>query len=384
MINESEIVEYLEKLKSQNLFRKLNRFEGTNFSSNDYLSLSRNPESLEAGFQASKKFGSGSTGSRLLSGNKEIFEDFEKLIARDKHSESALIFNSGYIANSSVISAFAAMGYLLIFDKLNHASMYQRDVGFVTFEKNPFCETQNQKAQYQNLKRFPHLNYEKLEEVLEKYKDFPKKLIASETVFGMDGDKADVKILSELSEKYNAILYLDEAHATGLYGERGYGLSTNFELNPRSTIVMGTFSKALASNGAYVACSELFKDFLIQVSKGFIYSTALSPFCIGVAQHNWKMIQNLDSVRHDIFTKADYLRNGLEKLGFRYVGSGTNIISIVFDSTEKMLAVHKNLLNKKIITSAVRKPTSPTPRLRIAINAMHTCADIDLLLDNLK
>ena len=389
MINESEIVEYLEKLESQNLLRKLSRSEGTDFSSNDYLSLSRDPKSLEAGFRAGKKFGTGSTGSRLLSGNKEIFEDFEKRIARDKHSESALIFNSGYIANSSVMSAFSAMGYLLIFDKLNHASMYQRDIGFATFGKNPFFETQNQKSenqktQNQNLKRFPHLDYEKLEEILEKYKDSPKKLIASETVFGMDGDKADIKILSELAEKYNAILYLDEAHATGLYGQKGYGLSTDFQLNPRSTIIMGTFSKALASNGAYVACSELFKDFLIQVSKGFIYSTALSPFCIGIAQHNWEMIQNLDSVRCDIFTKADYLRNGLEKLGFRCVGSGTNIVPIIFDSTEKMLATHKNLLNKKIITSAVRKPTSPTPRLRVAINAQHTCEDIDLLLENLK
>ncbi len=379
MRKESEIVEYLEKLKSQNLFRNLSRFEGVDFSSNDYLCLSRNVESLEAGVEASKEFGVGSTGSRLLSGNKRIFEDFEQLIARDKHFESALIFNSGYIANSSVISAFASMGYLLIFDKLNHSSMYQRDAGPVNFGKNPTFGAKNQ-----NLKRFPHLKYEKLAEILEKYKDFPKKLIASETVFGMDGDKADIKILSELSEKYEAILYLDEAHATGLYGGKGYGLSTNFKLNSHSTIVMGTFSKALASNGAYVACSKLFKDFLIQVSKGFIYSTALSPFCIGVAQHNWKTIKNLDRVRRDIFEKSDYLRSGLTKLGFEYVGSGTNIVPIVFDSTEKMLKVHRNLLDKKIITSAVRKPTSPTPRLRIAVNALHTYEDIDLLLKNLQ
>lgn len=379
MKNEAEIIEYLNKLKSQNLFRKLSHFEGVNFSSNDYLSLSRNSESLGAGVEASKKFGVGSTGSRLLSGNKKIFEDFEKLIARDKHFESALIFNSGYIANASVISAFASIGYLLIFDKLNHASMYQRDFGPANFGKNSIFDEKNP-----SLRRFPHLKYEKLAEILEKYKDFPKKLIASETVFGMDGDKADVNILSELAEKYDAILYLDEAHATGLYGEKGYGLSTNCKLNPRSTIVMGTFSKAIASNGAYVACSELCKDFLIQVSKGFIYSTALSPFCIGVAQHNWKTIENLDSVRREIFAKSDYLRNGLTKLGFKYVGSGTNIVPIVFDSTEKMLAAHENLLDKKIITSAVRKPTSPTPRLRIAVNAQHTYEDIDLLLKNLQ
>lgn len=374
-----EFVGYLDKLKSESLFRRLSQFHGIDFSSNDYLSLSKNSESLEAGVRAAKKFGTGSTGSRLLSGNKAIFESFEKQIALDKKFQNALIFNSGYVANSSVISAFASMGYLLIFDKLNHASMYQYDLKNTNFRKNSFSSEFNFE-----LKRFPHLNYEKLEEILEKYKNYPKKLIASETVFGMDGDKADIKILSELARKYDAILYLDEAHATGLYGEKGYGLSTNFELDPLSTIVMGTFSKALASNGAYVACSDLFKDFLIQVSKGFIYSTALSPFCIGVAQHNWKMVSSLDNVRREIFVKSDYFRNGLESAGLEYIGHNTNIISVVFDSTEIMLETHKNLLNKKIITSAVRKPTSPTPRLRIAINAHHSYEDIDLLLENLK
>ncbi len=368
-------VEYLRKLKEKNLFRELNRFEGIDFSSNDYLSLSRSYESIEAGILTAKKFGSGSTGSRLLSGNIEIFETFEKRISQDKKLEDALIFNSGYIANSSVISAFAAMDYLLIFDKLNHASMYQSNFSIENFKR---------KSQEFKLKRFPHLNYKKLEEILEQHKDYPKKLIASETIFGMDGDKADIGILSKLAEKYHAVLYLDEAHATGLYGEKGYGLSTDFKLNPNTTIVMGTFSKALASNGAYVACSSLLKNYLIQVSRGFIYSTALSPFCIGVAQKNWNIVPKLDGVRREIFAKSDYFRNGLHASKLKYVGSETNIIPIVFDSTEKMLSTHKNLLEKKIITSAIRKPTSPTPRLRIAINAQHSYADIDFLLDNLR
>ena len=362
MTNESEFSKALEKLKSQNLFRELHCRDGIDFSSNDYLGLSQDKNSLEAGMKAAEKFGTGSTGSRLLSGNKSIFKNFEDQIAVDKNSEAALIFNSGYIANLSVISAFASQNYLMIFDKLNHASMYQG--------------LNNAK-----LLRFSHLNYNQLEEILEKHKNYPKKFIASETVFGMDGDIADLQTLSDLAQQYDAYLYLDEAHATGLYGEKGYGLSTNVNLDKCSTIVMGTFSKALASCGAYVACSELLKNYLIQVSKGFIYSTAISPFCIGVAEYNWRRLPNLNDIRTEIFQKADYLRQVLTEKEIKFIGKNTNIVSIIFETTEKMLTAHGKLLKNNIITSAVRRPTSPTPRIRLAINATHSYEDINLLLD---
>ena len=362
MINESEFLENLKRLKSQNLFRTLTHRNGIDFCSNDYLGLARNSESIKAGMEAVEKFGTGSTGSRLLSGNKSIFEDFEEQIAVDKRSESALIFNSGYIANLSIISAFASLDYLIIFDKLNHASMYQ-GLGNA------------------RLQRFNHLNYNQLEQILEKYKNYPKKFIASETVFGMDGDIADLQRLSALAHKYGAFLYLDEAHATGLYGKRGYGFSMNFNLDKDSVIVMGTFSKALASCGAYVACSKILKDYLIQVSKGFIYSTAISPFCIGVAQYNWRKLPDFDGIRVEILKKSDYFRQELKKRGTKFIGKNTNIVAITFGDTEEMLAVHERLLKKNIITSAIRRPTSPTPRIRLAFNATHSYEDINLLLD---
>lgn len=365
MINYNDISEYLDKFSSQNLLRILNHYTGIDFSSNDYLGLSKNSDSMNAGIKAVQKFGTGSTGSRLLSGNKQIFEEFEERIAIDKHSETSLIFNSGYVANLSVIATFSDLGYVIIFDKLNHASMY-RGVN------------RNQ------LPRFNHLKYDQLENILEKHKDYPKKLIASETVFGMDGDTAELKILSELAERYDAVLYLDEAHATGLYGKHGYGLSTNSQLHSDSTIVMGTFSKALASCGAYVACPNIFKQYLVQTSKEFIYSTALSPFCVGVAEHNWKLLPSLDGIRKEILTKSDYLRNKLSNLGYKYIGSGTNIISVLFDSTENMLHAHEKLLDNGIIVSAIRRPTSPSPRLRIAVTAMHSYDDLDSLFSSLQ
>ena len=184
-----DLDQYIDHLKSQSLYRELPKSDSysIDFSSNDYLSLSHNKESIQAGIAAAQQYGTGSTGSRLLSGNKSIFEEFESQIAEDKHFESALIFNSGYVANLSVISAFASIGYTIIFDKLNHASMYQG-------------------ADLKSLKRFKHLNYDDLQKILENAPG--KKLIASETVFGMDGDIADIEKLTELADKYNAILYL--------------------------------------------------------------------------------------------------------------------------------------------------------------------------------
>ncbi len=199
----------------------------------------------------------------------------------------------------------------------------------------------------------------------------------------MDGDIADLQRLSDLAHKYGAFLYLDEAHATGLYGKRGYGFSTNFNLDNDSIIIMGTFSKALASCGAYVACSKILKDYLIQVSKGFIYSTAISPFCVGVAQYNWRKLPDFDDMRVEILKKSDYFRQELKKRVTKFLGKNTNIVAVTFGDTEEMLAVHERLLKKNIITSAIRRPTSPTPRIRLAFNATHSYEDINLLLDAL-
>ena len=367
MQHQEYIANILNELRQKSLYRKLSTtpFDSVNFSSNDYLGLSKNQASIEAGVIAANSYGTGSTGSRLLSGNKKIFEDFENEIALAKNTESAIIFNSGYVANLTIISTFRDLNYLIIFDKLNHASMYK---GISDY--------------HHNFERFNHKNYEQLEKILQKYEDYPHKLIASETVFGMDGDVADISKLQELANKYNTILYLDEAHATGLYGKNGYGLSTNFQLNQSNTIIMGTFSKALASCGAYIALPKIIKEYLIQFSKEFIYSTAISPFCIGVARHNWAILPTLNSTRKEIIQKSDYLRKKLN-ISTDYFNQ-TNIIPIIFNSTEQMLSCHKKLLDCSIITSAIRKPTAPTPRLRIAINADISYSDIDKLLEQLQ
>lgn len=347
------------------VYRKLPDYPSDylDFASNDYLGLAGNHEVIEAGYKEAVRYGAGSTGSRLLSGNKEIFCEFEELIAKDKQTESALIFNSGFQANSGVLECLCDSKTTVIFDKLNHASMYQ---GIF--------------ASKAKLLRYNHLDYGHLEGLLQR-NSAAQIIIASETVFGMDGDMADLKILSELSGRYDTVLYLDEAHATGLYGKHGYGVSTDYSLDMTRTIIMGTFSKALGSSGAYIACSSLFKDYFIQKCRSFIYSTALSPFCIGAALCSWKLIRTLRETRQKIMNNSESLRNSLKNIGKNVIGAETNIVPIVFDDINSMQTMKNKCLQNGMIVSGIMRPTSPTPRIRIAINANHTQDDIKRLLN---
>ena len=361
----NKIKKSIEQSNENLTYRELPKYAGNylDFSSNDYLGLSKNPEVIEAGIEASRMYGSGATGSRLLSGNSDLFENFEKQIAIDKKTDSALIFNSGFQANSGVLECLTDKNTLVIFDMLNHASMYH---GIF--------------ASGAKLKRFQHLDYTHLNDILKDMsKDYMNIIIVSETVFGMDGDIADIQALVDLAEQYGAMLYLDEAHATGLYGKNGYGLSTNFDFNKEKTIIMGTFSKAIGVSGAYVACTTLIKDFLIQKCKSFIYSTALSPFCVGATQKAWSMLPFLGALRRSIMQKADRLRRALNG-----AGNKTNIVPILFKTTEEMMGKKQLLQDNGIIVSGIRPPTSPTPRLRIAINATHSNGSIDKLIEILE
>jgi 8-amino-7-oxononanoate synthase len=353
--------------------------DAIDFSTNDYLSMSRNPEVLRAAFDAGMKYGCGATGSRLLSGNNELFEEFEKIIAKDKNTESAMIFSSGYQANLTVLSAlcdskvFDKKQIVLFFDKLNHASLY--NAALLTKAK---------------LERYPHKNLEILEDLLKKHtsSNFAK-IIVSETVFGMDGDIADLDGLIFLSKKYNAMLYLDEAHATGVIGKRGYGLSTQYDIGCIDCVIMGTFSKALGVSGAYIACSEDIKNYLIQKCSGFIYSTAPSPLVIGAAKKSWELVGTMDKERRELMALSDYFRKKLleDECGgqvFDTMSSVTNIIPIKMQSSMSAINARDQLYKKNIIVSAVRQPTVSIPRIRISITSSISKENVDYLFRNME
>ncbi|MDR1458277.1 MAG: 8-amino-7-oxononanoate synthase [Puniceicoccales bacterium] len=361
---------YLIKLQKANLLRSLEvpKQVRLDFSSNDYLGLANSPSLLEAGYETARLYGSGSTGSRLLSGNSNLFEDFEAQIATDSRTESALLFNSGFDANIGIFSSLFDKNDLMIFDKLNHASMYRGAA---------LCGAK--------LLRYNHLDYIMLEHILKnnanKYKTI---VLASETLFGMDGDLADLKTLAHLSTTYNTMLYLDEAHAIGIQGQDGYGLATGFELDKNRTILMGTFSKALGSTGGYVACNTLIKNILINRCPSFIYSTALAPFCIGASACAWEIVKTKTKERMGLIETSNGLRNALNALGYNTLGNNTPIIPVQFNSCDEMTRKKENLYKNGILVSGLRRPTVPSPRLRIALNIKHIESDITELLKALS
>ncbi|MGI4851106.1 MAG: aminotransferase class I/II-fold pyridoxal phosphate-dependent enzyme [Janthinobacterium lividum] len=347
------------------------------FASNDYLCLSQNKDVLAAAVHAGRKYGVGSTGSRLLLGNSGLFEQFETQIAWDKKSQSALIFNSGFQANITVLASLLDTQVLgsqaLVFaDKLIHASLYQgiflARAELIRYHPQSMDHLSNLLIKYQN--------------------DARPKFIVTESVFGMDGSMTDLTTLLSLCQKYHAFLYLDEAHATGIFGEHGYGLSTTIDLKNQSFpyLVMGTFSKALGCSGAYVTGSLSLKKYLINKCSGFIYTTALSPLIVGAAAHAWSLVPKLTSQRAQLLSKSADLRLKLQGLGFDTGASVTHIIPVILGSAEKVLTAQKKLKTLGIRISAIRPPTvSPnTSRLRIALNVDHTAEDIDTLIQALR
>ncbi|WP_250294745.1 aminotransferase class I/II-fold pyridoxal phosphate-dependent enzyme [Wolbachia endosymbiont of Oedothorax gibbosus] len=345
------------------------------FSTNDYLGFNQSGMLFEAARSAGIKFGVGSTGSRLLSGNKKIFEDLEKRIAQDKGTESALIFNSGFQANITVLASLLDQSVLgnkpiVFFDKLNHASLYQ-----AIFLSNA------------ELVRYQHNDVNHLSNSLTRFKnDLRPKFIVTETIFGMDGDIAPIEKIFALSKEHEAFLYLDEAHATGIIGHNGYGLATSINFQEIPHLVLGTFSKALGCFGAYVACSSVIKNYLINKCPGFIYSTSLSPMIIGAAAKAWDLVQHLADQRQALFFKAVNLRNKLQNLGFNTGDSVTHIIPIILGDEDIVMSAKEKLLKQGLVVSAIRPPTVPpgTSRLRIALNVNHTESNLDHLVHVLQ
>lgn len=369
---------YLSKLHNSGQHRRLGQLRQDrnsdllDFSSNDYLNLSHNREIIAAAKTATQNYGVGSTGSRLLSGNHRFYETFETMIAVDKQAESSLIFNSGFQANISTLSCLLDdkilnQKPLVFFDKLNHSSLYQ--AVFLS------------KAE---LKRYHHNDIDYLESLLKKYKDDARpKFIVTETVFGMDGDIAPLDQIVALAKRFNAFLYLDEAHATGVFGVHGYGLSTTLDLQDIPHIIMGTFSKALGVSGGYIACHELIRDFIINKATGFIYSTAPSPAVVGAAFKAWELVKSLDKERITLQRLGNTLRTMLKNYGLDIGLSQTHIIPIILNKEDECLKIQKALLKEGIIVSCIRPPTVPpgTSRLRIALTTQHTHKDLKRLVE---
>lgn len=334
-----------------------------NFCSNDYLGLSKHPLLQKRASEFMERYGTGSTASRLICGTYDCFEQVEEKLARLKGTESALLLNSGFQANISLLPALTDRHSLILSDRLNHRSIVE---GTLLSR----CKAL----------RYRHNDLNHLRQLLQENTNErnSRTLIVTESVFSVDGDQSDIDSLVQLAEEFEALLVVDEAHATGILGERGMGLTCNKKVD----LTIGTFGKALGSFGSYVTCSTKMRDYLINCCTGFIYTTALPPSILGSIDAALDLIPGMDQDRQLLLEKSDYLRSSLRRLGWSTVDSTTQIIPVITVSERDALSLSSWLEEQGILAMAIRPPTveKGQSRVRLALSSLHTDQHIEMLL----
>jgi len=364
------IQDELEQLKRQGLYRKLRRVEGEqgatltldgrevlNFSSNNYLGLANHPALREAAKEAIDRYGCGSGASRLISGNMTLHEELEAKIAALKGTEAALVFNSGYQANIGILSSLVGEGDVILSDSLNHASIIDG------------CRLARAKTVV-----YPHCDLQRLEDGLKKAPAQARKLIVTETLFSMDGDEAPLAEIVELAERYGAMVMVDEAHATGVFGPNGAGVVAKLGLRKRVLFQMGTLGKALGAFGAYVAGSQALRELLINRCRSFIFTTSLPPAVLAMSSAAIDLSIKEPQRRLALWHNCRAMKEGLKKLGFSLGESESQILPLIIGDAQKCMDFSQRLLQKGVFAQGIRPPTVPpgTSRLRITLMATHT------------
>ena len=370
--------EQIGRLKEQHLFRSLIEIESEQsttierdgreyllFCSNNYLGLANHPRLKAAAAAAAQKWGVGAGASRLVSGNIDINRSLELRLAQFKETESALVFSSGYMANIGCLSALIDKTDLILADRLNHASLVDG------------CRLSRGKFRI-----YRHKDIHQLRKLLSNRKKTQDTLIVTDGVFSMEGDLTPLPEILSLAEEYDALIYLDDAHGTGVLGPRGKGTCDHFGVSNDRIVQMGTFSKALGGFGGFVAGSDLLVKYLINKARPFIYTTGLPPSVLATALASLELVEENRFLRETLWNNRKYLSERLTQLGFDLCGSETPIIPLRVGSSEKALLFSQKLLQEGIFIPAIRPPTVPsgTSRLRISLMATHTREQIDFLL----
>ncbi|ANB61100.1 8-amino-7-oxononanoate synthase [Anoxybacteroides amylolyticum] len=336
-----------------------------NLASNNYLGLANDERLIEASVRAAKTYGAGATASRLIVGNFSLYQEAEAALAEWKGSEAALIVNSGYTANVGILSAIAGRGAVIFSDKWNHASIVDGAI-----------------LSRADVKRYRHNDIDHLEALLQKTDKQKRKIIVTDTVFSMDGDIAPLCELVRLKEAYGALLVVDEAHASGVYGEKGEGLAHHLGIAEQVDLQMGTFSKALGAFGAYVAGKKVLIDYLINHMRSFIFTTALPPAVLGAIRAAVAVVQEAHERRRQLHELSFYFRTRLQALGFDTGRSITQIVPVIVGDNERAVRFSRHLQERGIAAVAIRPPTVPegTARIRFSLMATMTKEQLDWAL----
>jgi 8-amino-7-oxononanoate synthase len=375
--------EKLSDLREKHLLRKLNciesvsdgmiRFQGCDtdkvlFCSNDYLNIACDDRVKAAVCAAAEKYGYGASSSRLICGSFQQHEEVEAAFADFFGTAAALLFNSGWMANEAVLNTLPEKGDIVLIDRQDHASIIDAaknsDAKFRTYRRDDLSR-------------------------LEKYlasATYNRKYIVTESVFSMDGDRADLEKLIELKNAYGAILIVDEAHGVGCFGHNGAGLIEEMGLSGQVDIIVAPLGKAVAACGAIVAAQKNVIDYLINKARAFIYTTAPSPVNCAAILAGLEIIKSEPDRRKKLAENARYLRTELSKAGFDTGESTSHIVPVIIGDSENTLAISAKLFNRGYFVCAIRPPTVAIGRgrLRISVQCKHTTQQIDGLVDTLK
>lgn len=334
------------------------------FCSNDYLGLANHPDLITTMQSAAQASGVGSGASNLITGHHRYHDNLEKQLAKFVQMPAALLFSTGYMANIGVISALMGRNDAVFADKLNHACL--NDGAFLS------------RAAFH---RFPHNDVKALEALL-KTSTAKHKLIAADAVFSMDGDMAPLPEYLSLCEKYDAYLYVDDAHGFGVLGEHGQGTLNHFKLKSPRIIMMATLGKAAGVAGAFVAGEQVVIDYLIQKANSYVYSTPAPPALSATLSASVNLIEQGDHLRSHLRTLIAYLKDNLNCRKWQLMPSDTAVQPLVVGGNHEALALSEYLQSCGVLVPAIRPPTVPvgTSRLRISLSAAHSIEDIKKLI----
>jgi glycine C-acetyltransferase len=378
-MKENSIKLKIEELKKEGVYRKLsvssspnkavitlNGKQVINLCSNNYLGFANHPRMKEAAKKAIDKYGVGSGAVRTISGNIEIHEELDERLAKFKREEAALVFQSGFLANLGVIQAITDRGDLIISDELNHASIID-GVRLSRADKAVF----------------PHSDMKALEQILkERRKDYNEVLIITDGVFSMDGDIANLPKIVRLAKKYDAKVYVDDAHGSGVLGENGRGTVDHFNLHGQVDYIMGTLSKAIGVVGAYIAGSSEMKDYLLHRGRPLLFSTSMMPAACGAAIEAITMLEETDEYSKKLWDNTKYFQSKLKELGFTLGKTQTPITPLMIYDEAKTMDFAKKLLERGVYTSGIVFPTVPkgTARIRMMLSSEHTKEELDFAI----
>lgn len=339
------------------------------FGSNSYLGLTNHPKIKEAAINATKKYGTGCAGSRFLNGTLDIHEELEARLAKFVGKEDAIIYSTGFQVNLGVVSCLTGREDYILWDELDHASIIE-----------------GRRLSFSNSLKYKHNDMTSLEKQLASCNPEKVKLIVTDGVFSMEGDVAKLPEIVELAKKYNANLMVDEAHGIGVFGKQGRGTCDHFGVADGVDLIMGTFSKSLASLGGFIACDKTISNYLRHHSRSYIFSASITPASTAAVNAALDIMESEPERMQNLWDVTNYALEGFRNMGCEIGHTSTPIIPLFIRDNNKTFAVTRDLLNEGIFVNPVVSPAvSPTDTLiRFSLMATHTKEQVSIALEKIE